>query len=249
MNMDDSSPNHGPVAKRAKLSSGPSSTSKTTSTIENDIPSSSHYQISYAHRAVVTCICYSIKHDIVLTASQDGIVKFWKRTPVSSYPSSISQSKRQENKANEGDGVTGQCLEFIKSYKAHTEPILSLTSSLPDGDIAASIGEDNVIKFYDVGGFDVTGMIQVKSMYPCGSAAAFVSEDQSLLAVSSSSSSSKRLGGNDSNAGMIYIFSSLTLSPVPVKEIKLHAAPLTTMRYNYQYHCMISADEVRKFDD
>ncbi len=247
--MDESSPNHVPVAKRAKLSSGPISTSRTTSTIENDIPSSSHYQISYAHRAIVTCICYSIKHDIVLTASQDGIVKFWKRTSVSSYPSTMSQSKRQETKTNEGDGVTGQCLEFIKSYKAHTEPLLSLTTSLPDGDTAASVGEDNVIKFYDIGGFDVTGMIQVKSMHPCGSAAAFVSEDQSLLAVSSSSSSSKRLGGNDSsNSGNIYIFSSLTLSPVPVKEIKLHAAPLTTMRYNYQYHCMISADEVRNFD-
>ena len=233
-NINDS---QGPLHKKARLSSG----SNSSSSAEKDIPSSSHYHISYAHRAVVTCICYSIKHDIILTGSQDGVVKFWKRTPVSSNALQMGNEGFQSNK-NGNDDTTGQCLEFIKSYMAHTEPILALVSSLPDGDNAASVGEDNVIKFYDVGGFDVTGMIQVKSQYPCGTSAAFITEDQSLLAVSSSS-----VSNTDMKAGTIYIFSSLTLASVPVKEIKLHAAPLTSMRYNYQYHCMISADEVRTY--
>lgn len=244
---DDSSSRKGPPTKRARIS---------PSTPENDIPSSSHYQLSYAHRAVVTCICYSVKHDIVLTASQDGVVKFWKRTSVSSSLLQNSKSITENKGSAKGGGggnsdvsSTGLCLEFIKSYMAHTEAIQALVTSLLEGDAAASIGEDNVIKFYDVGGFDVTGMIQVNDMYQCGAAAAFIGEDQSLLAVSSMSRKGKERttnGMSSSRPGTIYIFSSLTLSPVPVKEINLHAAPLTAMSYNYQHHCMISADEVSR---
>jgi peptidylprolyl isomerase domain and WD repeat-containing protein 1 len=248
--------NDGPPSKRPRLKVKVDSL-----TAKNDIPSSSHYQISYAHRAVVTRICYSIRHDILLTASQDGIVKFWKRTPVttpaplrnkhsssgeSGDSNSNSNRNSYKNKSKAGDNdSTGQCLEFIKSYVAHTAPIVALVTSLPDGDSAASVGEDNVIKFYDVGGFDVTGMIQVNDEYPCGAAASFLGEEQSLLAVSSK----RQKGGgmhNGKKAGTIYIFSSISLSPTPVKEISLHAAPLTVVAYNFQNHCMISGDEVRR---
>lgn len=223
----------GPPAKRARVD-------KPASSVENDIPSSAHYQISYAHRSVVTCACHSIKHDIVLTASQDGIVKFWKRTSVTS--SSLASKKKNDGSNDKEDNKTGQCLEFIKSYVAHTAPLLALVSTLPDGDNAASVGEDNVIKFYDVPNFDVTGMIQVNDQYKCGGSVAFVGEDQSLLAVSSKISTNST-GGK--KPGTIFIFSSITLSPNPVKEINLHAAPLTAMVYNSKYNCMISADEVR----
>eukprot|EP00551_Chaetoceros_affinis_P009277 CAMPEP_0203684800 /NCGR_PEP_ID=MMETSP0090-20130426/48221_1 /ASSEMBLY_ACC=CAM_ASM_001088 /TAXON_ID=426623 /ORGANISM="Chaetoceros affinis, Strain CCMP159" /LENGTH=729 /DNA_ID=CAMNT_0050553981 /DNA_START=32 /DNA_END=2221 /DNA_ORIENTATION=+ len=238
--MVGSTPSDAPPSKRARKSKAPSST------VENDIPSSPHYQISYAHRSVVTGTCYSKKHDIVLTASQDGIVKFWKRTSVSSPPlpekksaiGGMSGKGGSTSNDNSNNSSTGQCLEFIKSYVAHTAPPLALVSSLPEGDNAASVGEDNVIKFYDVGGFDVTGMIQVQDKYKCGPAVSFIGEDQSLLAVSS-----KADGKSGTASGTIFIFSSLTLSPVPVKEIQLHAAPLTAMCYNYEHHCMISVDK------
>ncbi len=228
------SSSNSPPAKRARLDKS------TSSTVENDIPASAHYQISYAHRAVVTCACHSTKHDIVLTASQDGIVKFWKRTSVTSSSIAAPNKKAESNGGKEEDNKTGQCLEFIKSYVAHTAPLLALVNTLPDGDSAASVGEDDVIKFYDVANFDVTGMIQVKDSYQCGGSVAFVGEDQSLLAVSS-----KNTGASSGN---IFIFSSVTLSPTPVQEITLHAAPLTAMVYNYKYNCMISADEVRPFE-
>jgi len=113
----------------------------------------------------------------------------------------------------------------------------------PDGDGAASVGHDNLIKFYDVGGFDVKGMIRViKESYPCGKTAAFVGEQQALLAVSSSSGEMEG-NGTGCGGGLIYLFSSLTLSPVPVKIVKLHASPVLQMGYNFQYHCMISADK------
>ena len=257
-----SSSNNGPPAKRARRNNPEYSSS---STVENDIPSSAHYQISYAHRAVVTCACFSTKHDIVLTASQDGIVKFWKRTSATS--SSITPNKKSDlfsgrsggggKEADDATSLTGTCMEFIKSYIAHTAPLLALVNTLPDGDNAASVGEDNVIKFYDVANFDVTGMIQVKDRYKLGGSVAFVGEDQSLLAVSSKNNSGDKDGHGNNNynnnngadsfckPGTIFIFSSITLAPTPVKEITLHAAPLTALAYNYKHHCMISADEVR----
>ena len=64
-----------------------------------------------------------------------------------------------------------------------------------------------------------------------GRGAAFVGEDQSLLAVSSSSH------------GTIFIFSALTQSPLPVRTLTLHAAPVTAMVFNYKHKCVISADE------
>ncbi len=108
-----------------------------------------------------------------------------------------------------------------------------------------------MIKSYDVGGFDVTGMIRVDAAYPCGRAAAFVGEQQSLLAVSSAKEL-KGQGQNGSGAaannvnvgvGAIFIFSLTSLSPKPVKELNLHAAPVIDMKYNFKYHCMISVDQ------
>lgn len=100
------------------------------------------------------------------------------------------------------------------------------------------MGEDHLIKFYDVGGFDVKGMIRVRwREYPCGRTAAFVGEQQVLLAVASGAV------GSVANVGAIYLFSSLTLSPVPVKIVKIHASPVLQMGYNVQHQCMISADE------
>jgi len=222
------SPSAEPASKRLRLSA--------PSINENEIPPSEHYQVSYAHRSVVTCTTYSPKHDMMLTASQDGIVKFWKRT-CTATPAPVILASMNNSKGGAGD-PTGQCVEFVKSYQAHTAPIGNLVMTLPDGDTAASVGQDNVIKFYDVGGFDVTGMIRVQQEYPCGKAAAFVGEQQSLLAVASA-----KQGKGVDGAGAIYIFSSVTLSPVPVKDIRLHAAPVLQMRYNFKFHCMISCDQ------
>ena len=212
-------------------------------TLENDIPPSPHYQVSYAHRAVVTFTKYSSKYDMILTASQDGIVKFWKRTPSSSLPR-LKKGSGGNTISNFSTPIeqTGRCIEFVKSYVAHTSHIQVLVTSQPDGDSAASIGGDNTIKFYDVGGFDVTGMIKVSNgndtrSIVCGNSAAFIGEQQYLLAVSSSVET-----GSTKGAGDIFIFSSITLSPSPLQIISLHSSPITSMAYNFQYHCMISTD-------
>ena len=189
-----------------------------------EIPTSQHYHVSYLHRSIITHVAISSKHDFVLSASEDGVVKFWKRLP--------SQNK---------------CLEFIKSFLAHVGAITSLVTSSNGGDHAASVGMDGCIKFYDVVSFDVTGMIRAKSTlfptpplnsdstpsngyqiyYHCKSA--FLTREQNLLAVSSQSH--------------IHIFDSITLSQKPMQTISIHASPITDFQYSFERNCVISADE------
>lgn len=208
----------------------------TSSALEQSCPSSSHYQISYAHASVIIFVCYSSKHDIVITGSCDGIIKFWKR--ISSYitPNGFQNACKIDSHESEENS---KCLEFIKSYVAHATEINSIALSYPDGDAAASVGDDDVIKFYDIGGVDVAGMIKPsfeedgnfnRKYFSCGKCCSFLGENQSLIAVSSSSESS------------IFIFSSITLSPQPVRIIYLHTSLITGMVYNYRYNCMISTD-------
>lgn len=176
-----------------------------------DIPTSAHYKVSFAHRKVVTKVVTSLKHGYVITASDDGIVKFWKRQPADSQ----------------------ECLEFVKSFTAHIGSVVALAVSHGDGgDTAASVGSDNCIKLYDVSTFDVTGMIKAsdESTTTLGCHASFLGQDQSMLAVSNTVDNS------------ILIYSTITLSPDPIKIIQLHASPITSMAYNSIHRCMISAD-------
>ena len=46
------------------------------------IPTTSHYHVSLMHRDIVTHVVSSEKHGYVVTSSQDGVVKFWKRMTI-----------------------------------------------------------------------------------------------------------------------------------------------------------------------
>jgi len=195
------------------------------------------------HRSTVTRIAASSKHGMVLTASTDGVVKFWKRTTSTDVTSSTNTANNNNNNVSNNSrnpfhaAGGGCCLEFVKSYTAHVGVIAALVVSVPDdGDVAASVGEsDGMIKFYDVSTFDVTGMIQTNkndknsNSNNWGAHAAFLGEDSSLLAVAAASSHD------------IHIYSSVMQSHVKVIS-GIHAAPITGMVYNAMKKCMISMD-------
>ena len=274
-----------PPSKKARTggssSSGAASVSG-SSPSSSDVPRSNHYEVSYLHRSTVTRAVCSSKHGYVLTASEDGYVKFWKRLSSSSSGGADAASATA---GGGGGGPPSRCLEFVKSYTAHIGPVLALVVSQPEGDAAASVGQDGTIKLYDVGTFDVTGMIKTRNVRGQGGAdsaggdqtielgmhAAFLGEDQSLIAVSSASTPSPAgeddsdsdddgpapqpsAGGagaaaaaassqrKDAGVGAIYVFSTVTLSPLPVKVVKLHASPVTALAYNAVHNCAISCD-------
>lgn len=276
--MDAAGDQQQPPSKKARTgsSSGAAAVSGSSPSSSSDVPRSNHYEVSYLHRSTVTRAVCSSKHGYVLTASEDGYVKFWKRLNSSGGGGADAAG------AAGGGGPPSRCLEFVKSYTAHIGPVLALVVSQPEGDTAASVGQDGTIKLYDVGTFDVTGMIKTRNVrgstdsgggneIELGMHAAFLGEDQSLIAVASASTPSPAgeddsdsdddgpapqpsAGGagaaanaassqqKDAGVGAIYVFSTVTLSPLPVKVVKLHASPVTALAYNAVHNCAISCD-------
>jgi peptidylprolyl isomerase domain and WD repeat-containing protein 1 len=103
-----------------------------------EIPGSSHYQVSWMHAKTVIAAVTSTKHGYVITASHDGTVKFWKRLSVDT---------------NDGDGNGGgdqqqqqqqlhqqPCLEFVKSFTAHSAGTVQALSMDETGDSCVSVG-------------------------------------------------------------------------------------------------------------
>jgi peptidylprolyl isomerase domain and WD repeat-containing protein 1 len=212
-----------------------------------------HYEISYMHRDVVTRMVYSHAHGYVLTASNDGIIKFWKRLALTTA-TSAANPKPGEGGATKKNLVPTKGLEFIKSYTAHTKAILSLCLDA-SGDTAASVGADQAIQLYDVSTFDVKSRIDCastkKAQSPSffldqhgglGYHSAFVTKDQSLLVISSNSTNAKKRSDSSKTGCAIYVFNTLTTSTIPIQILSLHAAPVTTLGYSLVHNCGISTD-------
>lgn len=82
-----------------------------------NLPRAGMYERSFMHRDVVCQICVSPQTEFVITASQEGIVKFWK--------------KRSEG------------IEFVKLYRAHVKHLIAMTLTTGDGGrTLATIGVD-----------------------------------------------------------------------------------------------------------
>ncbi|CAJ1947239.1 unnamed protein product [Cylindrotheca closterium] len=191
----------------------------------DEIPTSSHYHVSFMHKSNVTHAISSARHGYVVTACDQGIVKFWKRTP--SIPLEASNDKKtSNNKMKEEESYP--CLEFCKSYTAHVGPIMALCLDPSEG-TAASIGADGLIKIYDVSTFDATSMI--KTSHTFGNAASFLQDAAKdlLLAIS------------DANDGSIHIYSLGTLQLI--QTLQFHSGPVTALAYNTKHKCCVSCDK------
>ena len=189
-----------------------------TSRLLDEIPTSAHYHVSFMHRSTVSHVISSVRHGYVITACDDGVVKFWKRTSV---------DPPEEKKQTTLDEPTTPCLEFVKSFTAHIGPVLALCLD-PAEDTVASIGEDGLIKLYDVSTFDATAMVKTSQSF--GRAACFLQDasKDSLLAIS------------DASSGSIYIYSTTTLQLV--QTLPFHSKTVTCLAYNSQHKCCVSAD-------
>lgn len=101
--------------------------------LEN-LPSSETYEHSYMHRDVVTHIIVT-KTDFVITASQDGHLKFWK-------------------KQEEG-------IEFVKHFRCHLAPITHVSAN-STGTLLCTTSSEKTVKVFDVVNFDMINMISIE---------------------------------------------------------------------------------------
>jgi peptidylprolyl isomerase domain and WD repeat-containing protein 1 len=209
-----------PDRKKPKLPSVSSSSAQQQSSAVSalrsslSIPASQHYHVSFMHADVLTAAVASPKHGYVITASRDGVVKFWKRLKIEEADSvsagsapTLSAAQQQQQQ------LQHPCLEFVKSFTAHAGAVQALAIDATGGgngggggggDVCCSVGTDSLLKWYDVATFDVITM--VRSPHPLGAACCALP--------SSSGGSAGGVGGSgllwavsSANSGAIYIFS------------------------------------------
>lgn len=97
------------------------------------LPTGKNYEISYMHRETLTHVLVA-KNDFIITASIEGIVKFWKKNHVGT-------------------------LDFIKGFRAHSGPLTAAVLS-PDQAWLATGSFDNTVKIFDVENFDMIEIIK-----------------------------------------------------------------------------------------
>ncbi|XP_050682597.1 peptidylprolyl isomerase domain and WD repeat-containing protein 1 isoform X2 [Leptidea sinapis] len=112
------------------------------------------------HRDVVTHIVVT-KTDFIVTASQDGHLKFWK-------------------KQDEG-------IEFVKHFRSHLVPISHICTNTT-GSLLCTVSSEKTVKVFDVVNFDMINMIPIEFEPYCTEWVHSAGDPISALAVSERSS-------------------------------------------------------------
>ena len=105
----------------------------------DNIPSGINYERSFMHRDLVTHVLVT-PTDFVITASQDGHIKFWKKQEVS--------------------------IEFVKHFRAHLGVINDAVVNA-NGSLLATVAGDKAVKVFDVVNFDMINMIKLDYVPSC----------------------------------------------------------------------------------
>lgn len=187
---------------------------------DKNVPASAHYHVSWMHAETITCMVHSKKHGYVISGSYDGIVKFWKRLEVNN-DDALAEDKNAK-----------PCLEFVKSFTAHS---LSVTALAVDweGDTCCSVGYDGLIKLYDISTFDATGMIRT----PANSQRL----GTSCIFFKASNYATEVLAVSSAESGDIYIYSPYSFELL--QTVTIHGkSQVTCLAYNHIHDCVVSTD-------
>lgn len=145
----------------------------------------------------------STKTNFIITASCDGHVKFWKKIE---------------------DGI-----EFVKHFRAHLQPITSLTANVM-GSLLCTSSLDKSVKIFDVNVFDMINMIRL-DFVPLTTCWIYRGGDTiPCLAVS------------DADNGNISIFDAQGDGKVIQIIEKIHSKPVNVIAYNPIFETVISVD-------
>ncbi|KAF6755822.1 peptidyl-prolyl cis-trans isomerase [Ephemerocybe angulata] len=167
------------------------------------LPAAEQYYKSFMHRDVLNFVVFT-KTEFLITTSVDGHLKLWKKQD--------------------------QGIEFVKHYRAHLTPIVAVSASA-DGQLFATVSEDQTAKVYDVVNFDMINIIKL-GYTPLACCWVHRSgEAQGILAVS------------DAASGVIRLYDGRGQG-TPLQTIdSVHRFPVHVMTYSDRYATVISADE------
>ncbi|KAL0869555.1 hypothetical protein ABMA27_005821 [Loxostege sticticalis] len=154
--------------------------------IEN-LPNSETYERSYMHRDVVSHIIVT-KTDFVVTASQDGHLKFWK-------------------KQEEG-------IEFVKHFRCHLAPVCHMSTN-STGSLLCTASPEKTVKVFDVVNFDMINMISLEFEPYCTEWVHSAGDPISALAVSEKGSNRIHIfDGTQASGAPMHTFETLHQSTV-----------------------------------
>jgi len=105
----------------------------------DNLPCGINYERSFMHRDVVTHVAVT-PTDFVITASQDGHIKFWKKQEVS--------------------------VEFVKHFRAHLGTINDIAVNAT-GSLLATVASDKAVKVFDIVNFDMINMLKLDYIPTC----------------------------------------------------------------------------------
>jgi len=170
----------------------------------DNLPKGEMYEKSFMHRDSVSLILANVPTGFIVTGSVDGHVKFWK-------------------KQYEG-------IEFVKHFRSHTGPLVAMVMS-QDGRLLATMGDDSLLKLYDVASFDMICMIKLPFKPLTGEFVHKKNVPTSLLAVAAADS------------GSIRILQPELGNAEAVRTFELHTEPAHTIKYHPGLHACLSVDK------
>ncbi len=103
------------------------------------LPCSPRYVKSYMHKETITQILVSTKRETIISASIDGVIKFWKRP------------------LNDESAV----IEYVKGIKAHSSEISLIKMSRDNAMIVTFSRGEQAVKIYDLVSLDMITMIKL----------------------------------------------------------------------------------------
>ncbi|KNC50956.1 peptidyl-prolyl cis-trans isomerase cyp15 [Thecamonas trahens ATCC 50062] len=211
-----------PVMSRKSSTSATTATPSTSTTTTSSsapgsealarLPKATMYERSYMHRTPVAALAVS-HTDYLITASQDGVVKFWYKTPAG--------------------------IEFVKQYKALSASLRALAVSVC-GRRLVVVGESaehahgHVVKLFDIVNFDMIAIVKLPFVVLT---AAFVSP---LLA---GSPVLALADVNAAEPGVWLLDPAAPDPLASLHRLRLpHTAPITALAYNAAFDAVVSVD-------
>ena len=192
------------------------------------LPQAEMYEKSYMHRDVVRFIFVSKPNEFIITVSNDGVVKFWKKFETS--------------------------IEFVKEFRAHLKQPTGASLSYDGHRFCTTNDSEKTIKIFDVVNFDMVQVVNVKDFHPGVCCWVYLKSPPAILAVANSNnnnnsnsdnsnSSSSSSSGNDFSIRLFKGESSGGIAKMPFASVTSHMATVKCMAFNHLARVAISVDE------
>lgn len=124
-----------------------------------NIPKTDFYECSFMHKKQVTHVVSSNRTGFTITASKDGVIKFWR------LKSEKEILREKENQTKELSSPVITSLEFVKGFQAHRNEVSDVSISNCEQYMASVSEFEKNIKLYSISNFDMISIVKIP-IYP-----------------------------------------------------------------------------------